>query len=86
MDSLKNTKDPSERNKQSHQNKRIILGAKKMTEAEKYFLEQMKNSEFKENFFQEKLKLDIEYQLEELKEKIKTGKSKITLIKDINKG
>ena len=57
-----------------------------MTEAEKYFLEQMKNSEFKENFFQEKLKLDIEYQLEELKEKIKTGKSKITLIKDINKG
>ena len=57
-----------------------------MTEAEKYFLEQMKNSEFKENFIQEKLKLDIEYQLEELKEKIKTGKSKITLIKDINKG
>jgi len=37
-----------------------------MTNAEKYFLEQMKDPEFKESFFQEKLKLDIEYQLNDL--------------------
>lgn len=55
-----------------------------MTNAEKYFFEQMKDPEFKESFFQEKLKLDIEYQLDELKDKIKDGKSKTTLIKGIN--
>jgi len=56
-----------------------------MTNAEKYFQELMKDSEFKEVFFQEKIKLDIEYQLEELKDKIKSGKSKLTLIKGVNK-
>jgi len=56
-----------------------------MTNAEKYFQELMKDSEFKEAFFQEKIKLDIEYQLEELKDKIKSGKSKLTLIKGVNK-
>ncbi len=56
-----------------------------MTNAEKYFQELMKASEFKEAFFQEKIKLDIEYQLEELKEKIKSGKSKLTLTKGVNK-
>ena len=55
-----------------------------MTNAEKYFFEQMQDPEFKQSFFQEKLKLDIEYQLDDLKEKIKTGKSKTTLIRNIN--
>ncbi len=56
-----------------------------MTKAEEYFQELMKDPEFKESFFQEKIKLDIEYQLEDLKEKIKSGKSKLTLIKGLNK-
>ncbi|MCX6153856.1 MAG: hypothetical protein NT007_06845 [Candidatus Kapabacteria bacterium] len=56
-----------------------------MTTAEKYFMEQMKDSEFKESFFQEKIKLDLEYQLEDLKAKINSGSSKTTLIRGLNK-
>ena len=56
-----------------------------MTNAEKYFLEQMNDDEFKKLFFQEKIRLDIDYQLDELKEKIKTGKSKSILIRGVNK-
>jgi hypothetical protein len=56
-----------------------------MTNAEQYFFEMMKDPEFKEAFFQEKFKLDLEYQLDELKEKINNGKSKVTLIKSVNK-
>ena len=44
-----------------------------------------KDPEFKAGFFQEKIKLDVEYQLDDLKDKIKKGKSKTTLIKGINK-
>ena len=56
-----------------------------MTNAEKYFFEQMKDPEFKEAFLKEKLKLDIEYQLDELKAKINSGSSKSTLIRGVNK-
>ena len=56
-----------------------------MTNAEKYFLEQMNDDEFKKLFFQEKIRLDIDYQLDELKEKIKTGKSKSILLRGVNK-
>ena len=55
-----------------------------MTNAEKYFFEQMQDSEFRESFFQKKLKLDIEYQLDDLKEKINSGSSKTTLIRGLN--
>ena len=55
-----------------------------MTKAEKYFFELMKDPEFKESFLQEKLKLDLEYKLEDLKEKIKSGESKTVLLKRVN--
>jgi hypothetical protein len=56
-----------------------------MTNAEQYFIDQMKDPESKEIFYFEKIRLDIEYQLDDLKEKVKTGKSKSTLIRGVNK-
>ena len=56
-----------------------------MTKAEEYFFELMKDAEFKESFFQEKIKLDLEYQLDDLKEKIKNGKPKTLLIQGVNR-
>ena len=56
-----------------------------MTNAEKYFQEKMKDPNFKEIYLQEKFKLDLEFQLDELKEQIKIRKSKTTLIRGVNK-
>jgi len=39
-----------------------------MNIAEKYFKKQFSSEEFRCSFLEEKIKLDIEYQLEELKE------------------
>lgn len=56
-----------------------------MTNAEKYFIELLKDKEFREHYLLEKMKLDIEYELDELVNKINTGKSKTTLIRGVNK-
>ena len=41
-----------------------------MSIAKEYLKQQMQNPEFKQNFLNEKARLDIEYQLEELKRDI----------------
>ncbi|NCO84330.1 MAG: hypothetical protein COW90_10845 [Nitrospirae bacterium CG22_combo_CG10-13_8_21_14_all_44_11] len=54
-----------------------------MNIAEKYFKKQFSSEEFRCSFLEEKIKLDIEYQLEELKRDIQTNKSSKTLIKRV---
>lgn len=55
-----------------------------MNIAEKYFKQQLFSEEFKRSFLEEKVKLDIEYRLEELKKDIQTHKSPEELIKKVN--
>lgn len=55
-----------------------------MNIAEKYFKQQLSSEEFKRSFLEEKVKLDIEYRLEELKKDIQTQKSPEELIKKVN--
>ncbi len=45
-----------------------------MSIAEKYFQEQLSVPEFRQTYIEEKVKLDIEYQLEELKKDIQSFK------------
>lgn len=56
----------------------------KMTIAKRYFQKQFTDKEFKQAYLEEKIKLDIEYQLEELKRDIKTSKPVKELIKRID--
>jgi hypothetical protein len=56
----------------------------KMNIAEKYFKKQLSSEEFRRSFIEEKVKLDIEYKLEELKRDIQTHKSPEELIKKVN--
>jgi len=56
-----------------------------MNNAEAYKSEKMKNAEFKEAYYVEKLKLDIEFMLDELSEKIKMEQSYNHLLKGVNK-
>jgi len=46
-----------------------------MSVAEKYLKKQFSSDEFSRSFLEEKVKLDIEYRLEELKRDIQTHKS-----------
>jgi len=55
-----------------------------MSIAEKYLKKQLSSEEFKRSFLEEKIKLDIEYRLEELKKDIQTCKSPEELIKKVN--
>ena len=55
-----------------------------MNIAAKYFKKQISSEEFKRSFLEEKVKLDIEYQLEELKRDIQTNKNSKALIKKVN--
>ena len=55
-----------------------------MNIAEKYFKKQILSEEFRRSFIEEKIKLDIEYRLEELKRDIQTHKSPEELIKKID--
>ncbi len=55
-----------------------------MNIAEKYFNKQVLIKEFKHSFIDEKIKLDIEYRLEELKMDIQTHKTPEQLIKKID--
>ncbi len=54
-----------------------------MNIAEQYFQKHLRVDEFKHSYLQEKVKLDIEYQLEELKNDIRTVKPVEELIKKI---
>lgn len=54
-----------------------------MTIAERYFKKQMQSEEFRRSFLEEKVKLDIEYRLEELKRGIRGNKSIDKLIEEV---
>lgn len=49
-----------------------------------YFEKQLKNEEFKRSYLEEKVKLDIEYRLEELKKDIESHKPEEELIRKVN--
>jgi hypothetical protein len=51
-----------------------------MSIAERYLKEQLSSEEFRRSYLEEKLKLDIEYRLEELKRDIRKQKSPDELI------
>ena len=55
-----------------------------MSIAKKYLKQQMQNPEFKQSFLNEKARLDIEYQLEELKRDIAVCKPVNELIGKID--
>jgi len=55
-----------------------------MNIAEKYLKKQFNLEEFRRSFIEEKVKLDIEYRLEELKKDIRTQKSPEELIKKVD--
>jgi hypothetical protein len=55
-----------------------------MNTAKKYFRQQFSIPEFKRSYFQEKIKLDIEYQLEELRSDIESHKPDEELIKKVD--
>ena len=56
----------------------------KMNIADKYFKKQVSSEEFRRSFLEEKIKLDIEYRLEELKKDIQTHKKTDEIIKKID--
>ena len=55
-----------------------------MNIAGKYFKNQLSSDAFRSSFLEEKVKLDIEYKLEELKKDIQTHKSPDELIKKVD--
>ncbi len=55
-----------------------------MSIAKKYFQKQLAKEEFRRSYLEEKVKLDIEYQLEELKKDIQTNKPSDELIKKVD--
>jgi len=54
-----------------------------MNTAKEYFQKQLSVLEFKQSYMEEKVKLDIEYQLEELKKDIQSCKPSEEIIKKI---
>jgi hypothetical protein len=54
-----------------------------MDEAKKYFETQLNNPEFRKHFIEEKIRLDIEYELDELEHDIIEDKSPDTLLTKI---
>lgn len=55
-----------------------------MSIAEKYLKKQLSSDEFKHSYLEEKIKIDIEYRLEDLKRAIQTHKSPDELIKKVD--
>ena len=51
-----------------------------MNNAKKYISEKMKNNEFKQSLLEEKLKIDLEFMIDELNENIKNNKPKEELL------
>ena len=56
-----------------------------MSTAKKYFQKQLSVPEFKQSYMEEKVKLDIDYQLEELKKDIQLCKPSKEIIRKINR-
>jgi len=56
-----------------------------MNTAEQYFQKQLAIPDFKQFYLEEKVKLDIEYQLKELEEDIQSGKPVEELINAVNR-
>ena len=54
-----------------------------MSIAEKYFKKQLSSKKFRRSYLEEKVKLDIEYRLEELKRDIQEQKSPHELIEKV---
>jgi len=54
-----------------------------MSIAERYLKEQLSSEEFRRSYLEEKMKLDIEYRLEELKMAIRKRKSPDELIEKV---
>jgi hypothetical protein len=55
-----------------------------MNIAGKYFQKHLADKDFKQSYFEERVKLDIEYKLEELKRDIQTRKNTSEIIKKID--
>lgn len=55
-----------------------------MNIAQQYFQQQLKTEEFRHAYFEEKTKLDIEYQLEELKQAIQAHRPIEDLLQKID--
>ena len=51
-----------------------------MNNAKKYISKKMKNNEFKQSLLEEKLKIDLEFMIDELNENIKNNKPKEELL------
>ena len=51
-----------------------------MNNAKKYISKKMKNTEFKQSLLEEKLKIDLEFMIDELNENIKNNKPKEELL------
>ncbi len=56
-----------------------------MTNGEKYFQEQMKNSEFKKNYLAVSEQIDIEWELERVKNHIQNNTEKNIIIQELEK-
>lgn len=56
-----------------------------MNIAQQYFQQQLSEAEFRHVYLEEKAKLDIEYQLEELKEAIRASKPIEEIIQKIDR-
>ena len=56
-----------------------------MNSAEKYFEEQKKNSEFTQSYNEISQQVDIEWELERVKEHIKNGYAKNIILQEIEK-
>jgi polyhydroxyalkanoate synthesis regulator phasin len=56
-----------------------------MNKAKKYLKDQLANPEFKHSYLEEKAKLNIEYQLEELKRDIQSCKPTEELIQKVDR-
>ncbi|MBI3584921.1 MAG: hypothetical protein HY096_13375 [Nitrospinae bacterium] len=55
-----------------------------MNIAKEYLKKQLSNNGFRQSYLEEKVKLDIEYQLEELKKDIQSHKSPEDLIQKVD--
>lgn len=56
-----------------------------MNNATKYFQKQMENEEFRNSYFAEKVKLDLEFLIDELVDNINSEKPKTLLLSHVKK-
>jgi hypothetical protein len=56
-----------------------------MNNAAKYFQKQMENEEFRNSYFAEKIKLDLEFLIDELVDNINSEKPKTQLLSHVKK-